>query len=459
MRKTPIRVALSLSLAALVVVGAVHHPTILKSLLQPSRDRAQIAFATGRPHIPSRSKSLRDEVWKEFAIVSGEMDLDFEGYLGSMHNKCDLGLLQDPAICHPSADRVRALNTTSISFEAAVRPVELPLQLQGAGSSLLSTVLYNDAASDFIKKSFAPGKDVGVFPEGSMVLKLIWAPAESQPPIGYWDPTTLAPLAATYEASPGSGLRLDSPVVAGSHWPPLKIDTRAGLACDETALHADSQSKTVVVPLSCFYHREVPCIQIAAISTNDTFVPLYCKRGASSGKVILMGFHMAIADASSKPTGWNWATFWWTPFPHGDKVFHTGNSARATSPGRFFSMNATRTDVTPGDSANFVFNPYLEGVQVHGVFSNCVHCHTMAGVPKSGAVAELFHDGHPARGCYASGNTQTGDCSPVTYWPGNAALKAKTAVTTRFLWSLANAGAPGGTGSGALVQHGVSVSK
>ena len=257
---------------------------------------------------------------------------------------------------------------------------------QAIGESLLSAVMFNKDAHDFIRSNqlhrqatlealnngFPAGtpiekRDIKPFPRTAMTLKLVWrvVKATGLTPLRVWDNKPTRPDA---QGNPESSW---ARVVVVD---PSRIDIPASETTD-ISLGGVAFPKSRVVSLNRFYNFRITENEIAAVRRIDS--------NAQVGDfAVFLQMHYTTKEISD----WVWSTFWWHDEPDRGPF---GSDRPTVVPGVWrnylmdtaFSMDVPREyDGTP----NSVFNPYLEARFPGGLGSNCMTCHQQARWTKDG---------------------------------------------------------------------------
>jgi hypothetical protein len=272
-----------------------------------------------------------------------------------------------------------------------IRPFETPIQLreaggeaEAAGESLLSFVMFNQDARDFIRSNnyhrastlnqlnagFAAGtppadRTITAFPREAMGVKAIWmivkAGALSVLPV--WDGV---PTHALTAANPPSS------------WPRAVVvdPTRADIPANETMpiTWGGLPLAAHVVPVSRFYHFAITSAELAAVRR-------VMGNGVNIGDfAVLMMMHVTTKEIPD----WVWATYWWHDLPS-DGQFGADRPAAVEGQWRNYLMDVAYSADTPVEydgKPNAVFNPYLENFP-NGIASNCMACHQQARWPSA----------------------------------------------------------------------------
>jgi hypothetical protein len=264
------------------------------------------------------------------------------------------------------------------------RNANTPPRARNAGTcqGIQQLVLYNATASNDIKNRrldlvttlqalLSSGTSIR-FDDHSIIVKELWEPiAPGQSRISVWQP----------------GNRLfTNPAIDDTYgditgWPTIRIDAAA---------QAAAYVPTVSASISAFAHT--------AIGGTGAALPAY----------VLVGVNIA-----HKVNGtWYWFAFSWADAPSGG----TTGQAQCSSSWNQYCMNMTSD---PAGRA-ICFNPYLEGQQPNGLFSNCVRCHQFAAYPKQEMEGISTVNGS--------------NRSPVS--PAQVRRYMQGAISTDSLWSL-----------------------
>jgi hypothetical protein len=258
------------------------------------------------------------------------------------------------------------------------------------GESLMSFVMFNQEAHDFIRTNkfykqptlnsllaaltpTTPIEDRKVedFPAKAMSLKTTWWRINKSgiTPMPIWD---------FDPANPDS---------AGNDFPTWKrivgIDpTRQTVPAGETAQlrfpQSTSPQRTAkVYPLNKLYHFEVTAANV------DSFTNFPANSRPVVGDfVALVGFHYTTKEIPD----WVWATFWWHDAPD-TGLYAADRPSQVAGVWKHYLMDAAYSMDTPKESdgkPNAVYNPWLEARFPNGMVSNCMTCHQRAvwpGVP------------------------------------------------------------------------------
>ena len=314
---------------------------------------------------------------------------DFDSdWAGVWMNKKQLDLGTPPCSLGGQATPER-FSRSALEYPIQLRvPIDLnrntPLRAKNAATcqGIQQLVLYNATASNDIKNHrldlvstlqalLSSGTNIH-FDDHSIIVKELWEPiAPGRTRISVWQP-----------GSP----RFANPIFDDTYgditaWPTIRIDVAA---------QAGPYVPTVSAPISAFAHTP--------IGGAGSHPPAY----------VLVGVNIA-----HKVDGtWYWFAFSWADGPKGG----TAGQQQCSSSWNQYCMNMTSD---PAGRA-ICFNPYLEGQQPNGLFSNCVRCHQFAAYPKQ----EI--EGISA----ANGSNR----SPVP--PGQVRQYMQGAISTDSLWSL-----------------------
>jgi hypothetical protein len=290
---------------------------------------------------------------------------------------------------------------------------------QAAGASLLSFVMFNKEAHEFIRgrnlhrratltainDAFPPDtppeqRKIPDFPREAMSLKLVWQVVKGAglTAIPVWD------AAPTRPDAQGNPEEAWARVV-------LVDTTRADVPAQEVRdafWRGRAFPGSRVVPLSRFYSFRIGQAEVAAIRRVDPTAQV-------GDHAVLLAMHYTTKEIPD----WVWATFWWHDRPDAGP-FAMDRPTGVAGVWRNYLMDAAYSMDTPHEyegTPNSVFNPYLEARFQNGMSSNCMTCHQIALVDSRGEPPDFL---------------------PVTRGPRPAAdplFAGRTKLD--FLWSLA----------------------
>jgi len=251
-------------------------------------------------------------------------------------------------------------------------------QLEAAGVSLLSFVMFNKEAHDHIRMNAlhtaakldsinnaftaqtpVEQRAIKPFDPKAVSLKLIWQVVHAQggmTPLNVWDQTPTNPDA------------MGNPEGSWKRW--VLVDpTRANIPANETAdfrLGTPQAQKAHVVALNRFYSFKITSKEIDAVRSVDPTAQV-------GDYAVFIGMHMTTKEIPD----WVWATFWWHDRPD-NGVFAADRPASVKGVWRNYLMDVSYSMDTPREydgTPNSVFNPYLEARFPNGMGSNCMTCH------------------------------------------------------------------------------------
>jgi hypothetical protein len=282
------------------------------------------------------------------------------------------------------------------------RQFEIPFQLrsqgaqpQAAGESLLSFVLFNQEAHDFIRSNqlnrkskltelnnaFPAGtplakREIAPFPRPAVALKTVWTlvKASQARTLPVWDGVFQQP---------------DEGFPSGS-WPrAVVIDpSRTDVPMAETR-QINWHGKPLdahVVPVSRFYNFKISAAELPAVKA---LIP-----AAEEGDfAILLMMHVTTKEIPD----WVWSTYWWHDRPD-EGAFGADRPAVVTGVWRNYRMDSAYDMDRPREydgTPNVAFNPYLENFDM-GAVSNCMTCHRQSRWTPTGAPNFIVTRGAPA---------------------------------------------------------------
>lgn len=311
---------------------------------------------------------------------------------------------------------------------------EAPKQhsFEAPGESLISHVMYNQAARDHIRsnklyirdtlvqlnKTFdsqkTPGWDRSIpqFPRDAIVIKPLWWPIKQH------DVTALPVWDGPYAAKNAQGLY---PPMNANDWPLAVAVVPPGV---ETPANPGSipgtnpgQHVRGTVPLSDFYYFQITQEMLDGLDESEEPGFEHIEAGDYAA---LIAMHVTTREIAS----WVWATFWWHDKPdQGHLAEDRPDSVKGVW--RHFLMNTAFSMDTPGapdQGPHIAFNPYIEGKFLNGAVSNCMSCHNLASLP---AVSQ-----DPNRLCGALPITR----GSYNYQPTSPERRSR--VKVEFLWSI-----------------------
>jgi hypothetical protein len=258
---------------------------------------------------------------------------------------------------------------------------------QAPGASLAELVLFNEvsrkeiqdnkynkaATLNAINDGWPAGttpenRKIKDFPEAAMSIKTAWylVKKTGMTSMPIWDDQARE---ATYPSLPPET------------WPDrmkrvLAVDpVRTTIPAGETATvnfggKAYPQSK--VVPLSAFYSFKLTQEMVDSLRQTAIF-----------GDAPEAGDYLALVNlhyTTKEIPDWVWATFWWHDQPD-QQPYGSDRPAEVKGLWRNYKMDVAFSMDTPKESdntANAVFNPWLEGRFANGANSNCMTCHQRA---------------------------------------------------------------------------------
>ncbi|HKF47737.1 MAG TPA: hypothetical protein VKB38_10300 [Terracidiphilus sp.] len=233
-------------------------------------------------------------------------------------------------------------------------PVQLRIPINGGGSDnagksspsrcqgIQQIVLYNSVASqditgeslssiESLKALLSSGKRVS-FRDHSVVIKELWEPIWP----GHLRISVWQPLKGFFMNPPMHHTYGDI-----SNWPTIQVSVTS-------AAYTPYQ----LAPISVFAHSAVT-------------------PGSTPSAYVLVGLNIAHKIQGT----WYWYTFSWLD-GESDKISSAGGQCMSTW--HQYCMN-----VTNSQAGKACFNPYLEGQQPGGIYSNCARCHQFAAFPKN----------------------------------------------------------------------------
>jgi hypothetical protein len=280
-----------------------------------------------------------------------------------------------------------------------------------------------DALSRLAGNDHKGSLNIPDLPPDAIAVKTIWelipGPGHGSPlvkQISVWDPVRIKPLPGASDEYP--------PV---SQWnTAIAIDTSQD-SCDPSHDYSGGE-----VPLACFYYQDISPEEEQVIMHQAFVVHNPTNEGVVPYRLILLGFHVITREIRQ----WTWQTYYWSNAAFGaDAVRQKGNPWTTGRDPRWSHYVMDTTLGGPGNRSPKtlppVFNPYLEGVQLHGATSNCINCHQYA----------VYHMKPPA------------PPSPTGYslaqrTPHNAPTSAEVSqymengLATSFLWTFADINQP-----------------
>lgn len=321
---------------------------------------------------------------------------------------------------------------------------------QAAGASLLSEVLFNDAAHRHIRQHslfsqtelarinnqfppVMPFRDRMLdpeFPHRAVALKVVWWPVKASGktamPVWDFDPANRYSPSTPNPSNPRFSWKR---VVA--------IDpSRATIPAGETAsieyigeMHDDAR----VVSADAFYKVTVTPQLAAAAQTNGRL------RGAMAealgGRPLEAGDYLVLAAfhfTTKEIPNWVWGTFWWHDEPQAGP-FARDRVVEVKDVWRNYLMDVNYDFDDPREfdgSPDAVMNPWLEAGFQNGLASNCMACHGRAVFP---AVAI---PGLPPHLPVTRGENDAFYDAQVFPSPGTDPAYDGRRMRTDFLWSL-----------------------
>lgn len=268
--------------------------------------------------------------------------------------------------------------------QADVAGMGMPKQEEGGigfsktKPSQVAAVLFNQPAAETLYESSLtlgePGWTPPHFPEGALIVKVIWDLSPWNPDTkGYW----FLPVIKLWLPAPPPPQDIEITGIFGARaersYPtiddsvrPLHITESRGATCGQ--ILGDT------IDEDCLHWHPITAWNINAhISANKNDQQAQCANQGCSA--ILVGFHV-MAKSGPAVDDWTFMTFW--------LVQGETENRFLSAPWRYFTSNSVKTprgqfSTRTGYENNLCFNPYLEPrVVKYGQTSNCVDCHHLA---------------------------------------------------------------------------------
>jgi len=292
-----------------------------------------------------------------------------------------------------SGDEVFSAGATPQGVRKLQRKFRIPRQFasqegmaqpQAVGESQLAFTLFNQELKDhtrqnklYLKATLqsinsawtaqtpAVDRKVKDYPPSAMSLKIVWKLVKKTgvTPLPIWD---------------------DQPRVPVSPPQPISTWKRVVVVDPSREIVPPSETKNVsllgkqfpnshVVPLKAFYHFALNAAQAAQVNSTGA------ESNASEGDFMVV---TAMHYTTKEIPNWVWATFWWHDKPNdGPYSKNRPDGTVLKAPWSNYLMDVSYDMDSPKESdntANAVFNPWLEARFPNGVNSNCMTCHQRA---------------------------------------------------------------------------------
>lgn len=264
-------------------------------------------------------------------------------------------------------------------------------RFEAPGESLISHVMYNQAARDHIRENElyvrktltdmndgfdrdeTPGwnRTIPQFPRDGIVIKPVWWPIKQN------EATVLPVWDGPYEPLDSDG---KYPKMPAEEWPNAVLVIPPGVQTptDPGSVPGTNPGQTVrgTAPIEDFYYFQVTEEMLGHLdSEQEGFEHI-----SAGDYAVLVAMHVTTREIHS----WVWATFWWHDR---SDLGHLADDRPDSVKDEWahFLMNVAFSMDTPGApdaGPHVVYNPYIEGKFPNGAQSNCAACHNRASYPE-----------------------------------------------------------------------------